>query len=403
MISFIVETFHRLIRELKIVNQRYLYSTFNIKNRLTGLVGPRGVGKTTLLLQYIKNELYEEGKTFYFAADFVYFKQVSLLEFISELYQREGYQIFFIDEIHKYHNWNQELKNLYDAYPNMKIVFSGSSMLDLVGASYDLSRRAKMYHLHGMSFREYLNFKTTASFSPFTFDELLSNTKEIGMTLGAIDQVKSHFQHYLRMGYYPFVFEDEHSYYERIGRIVDKTIFEDIANYYKLKTPNLHCFKQLVSYLSSIPPGDINTHNLAQALKLDDKTVFHYLSILESVGLARFVYPYEGGKQLLQKPQKIFLHNTSLLHALQKYLGEEISKGNCRELFFLQSCSDAGVDLFYSPQGDFRTRNTLFEVGGKNKSKRQIRGSSQPSFLVKDDLLLPMEGVIPLFYFGFLL
>ncbi|MCE5317431.1 MAG: AAA family ATPase [Parachlamydia sp.] len=156
MLPFIAETYHRLIRELKITHHRYLYSTFNIHNRMTGLVGPRGAGKTTLLLQYIKNELYSAGKAFYFSADLVYFKQVSLLEFISDLHQKEGYQFFFIDEVHKYHNWNQELKNLYDAFPNLKFVFSGSSMLDLVGASHDLSRRAKMYHLHGMSFREYL-------------------------------------------------------------------------------------------------------------------------------------------------------------------------------------------------------------------------------------------------------
>ena len=153
MLSFIIDTFHRLINELDITTSRYLYPIFNIKNRLTGLIGPRGVGKTTMLLQYIKNELYQDGKAFYFTADLVYFRQVSLLEFVSDLHQREGYQIFFIDEVHKYHNWNQELKNLYDSFPNLKFVFSGSSMLDLISASHDLSRRAKMYHLHGMSFR----------------------------------------------------------------------------------------------------------------------------------------------------------------------------------------------------------------------------------------------------------
>lgn len=402
MLSFIIDTFHRLISELDITTSRYLYPIFNIKNRLTGLIGPRGVGKTTMLLQYIKNELYQDGKAFYFTADLVYFKQVSLLEFVSDLHQREGYQIFFIDEVHKYHNWNQELKNLYDSFPNLKFVFSGSSMLDLISASHDLSRRAKMYHLHGMSFREYLNFRTESNFQSFTFDELLSNYKEIGKTLGNIEKLKNHFQTYLKVGYYPFIFEDEHSYYERIGRTVDKTIFEDISNYYNLKTPNLHYFKLLVSYLASIPPGEINTHNIAQALKIDHKTAFHYLTILEAVGLARFIYPFQGGNRLLEKPQKIFLNNTSLLHAMQQYLGDGISKGNTRELFFIQACTDAGEKIFYSPQGDFRSQKALFEIGGKNKSSRQIRNASLPSYLVKDDILHPLEREIPLFYFGFL-
>lgn len=402
MVPFLIETFHRLIRELKEVRPRYLYSTFHIKNRLTGLIGPRGVGKTTLLLQYIKNELYEKGKTFYFSADVIYFQQTSLLEFISDMHQREGYQIFFIDEIHKYRNWNQELKNLYDAYPNLKFVFSGSSMLDLIGASHDLSRRAKMYSLWGMSFREYLNFVTETEWEPIGFEELLKNHKAIGQRLGFIEKLRSHFQNYLKRGYYPFIFEDEHSYYERITRIIDKIIFEDISNYYNLKTPNLHYFKQLMSYLASIPPGEINTHHIAQALKIDNKTAFHYLSILEAVGLARFVYPFRGGNQLLQKPQKIFLNNTSLLHALQQYLGGEISKGNTRELFFVQTCFDAGVNLFYSTQGDFRTREALFEVGGKNKSKKQMKDVTLPFYLIKDDFQIPMEKEIPLSYFGFL-
>ncbi|MCE5316050.1 MAG: hypothetical protein LLG04_01630, partial [Parachlamydia sp.] len=223
-----------------------------------------------------------------------------------------------------------------------------------------------------------------------------------GTHLGGIENLKFHFQNYISGGYYPFVFEDEHSYYERIERIINKTIFEDIANYYNLKTPSLHYFKQLISFLASIPPGEINTHHLAQSLKIDHKTAFHYLSILDSVNLARFVYPYDGGSRLLEKPQKVFLHNTSLLYALQRILGEPISKGTCRELFFIQTCTDAGVDLFYASEGDFRTRNAVFEIGGKNKSRKQVRESQLPAYLVKDDLLYPMEGAIPLMYFGFL-
>ncbi len=155
MFPFISATFHRLMR-ITLSHTRYLYSIFELRNRLTGLIGPRGVGKTTLLLQYIKNNLLKKGKCFYFSADLVYFQQTTLLQFVSELHLIEGYQIIFIDEIHKYQGWNQELKNLYDSFPALKIVFSGSSMLDLIEGSHDLSRRAKLYRLQGLSFRSLL-------------------------------------------------------------------------------------------------------------------------------------------------------------------------------------------------------------------------------------------------------
>src|SRR3990167_10726479 len=141
MFGFIKETFYRFIKELPLLKTRYLYSQFELRNRLTGLIGPRGVGKTTLLLQYIKNQSLNEKNCFYFSADLVYFQQSNLLQFVSDLHLKEGYKIIFIDEIHKYHRWDQELKNIYDSFPSLKIVFSGSSMLDLVSGSYDLSRR----------------------------------------------------------------------------------------------------------------------------------------------------------------------------------------------------------------------------------------------------------------------
>lgn len=397
MLNFILETYHRLIDELDIKNRRYLYASFHIKNRLTGLIGPRGVGKTTLMLQYIKENLFHDKKTFYFSADLVYFQKTTLLEFISNLYNDEGYRIFFIDEIHKYQNWNQEIKNLYDSFPSIKIVFSGSSMLDLIAGSYDLSRRAHLYHLKGMSFREYLNFVDDVSLKPISFEKLLAKPKiEMG------ERATQHFRSYLKQGYYPFVFEDPHAYYERILRIIDKAIYEDIANYYNLKTPHLHYFKQILRYLASIPPGKLSANKLAQNLSIDHKTAFHYLSILNDVGLTRFVYPYAKGNVMLRKPQKLFLHNSTLLHAMNQYSGENVSKGTERELFFIQSLEDAGVELFYSNQGDFRTKGCIFEIGGKNKSGKQIQDAGLPSYLVKDDIQIPVGNQIPLRYFGFL-
>ncbi len=402
MFRFTTETFHRLIENLDLSQRRYLYPSFNLRNRLTGLIGPRGVGKTTLLLQYIKNELFKEGKCFYFSADLIYFQQTTLLDFVSNLHLVEGYRIIFIDEIHKYQGWNQELKNLYDAFPSLKIVFSGSSMLDLVEGSHDLSRRAKLYRLHGLSFREYLNFALNLDLKTVSFQEILEDAAASISQLKGVDRILPHFEDYLKNGYYPFMFEDPHSYYEKISRVIDKTVFEDIANYYNLKTPNLQYFKRLLTYPASMPPGDLNMNNLAKNLGIDHKTVEHYITILASVGLIREMRPYEGGSSGLRKPLKILLNNTNLIHTMQQYLGQQPSKGMERELFFIQSLQNAGIEIFYSKQADYRTRQVVFEIGGKNKTRNQLSTIKEPSYLVKDNILHPLKREIPLFLFGFL-
>lgn len=395
MFRFITETFHRLIEEISFTNTRYLYSQFELKNRLTGLVGSRGVGKTTLLLQFIKNKL--DRTAFYFSADLVYFQQAKLLEFVSDLHLKEGYNTIFIDEIHKYQGWDQELKNIYDAFPSLRIVFSGSSMLDLVSGSYDLSRRAKLYRLEGLSFREFLNFSLESDLEPISFHALLEGSSPKLPT-----KIFNHFADYLKQGYYPFVFEDPHSYHEKVSRIIEKTIFEDIANYYNLKTPNLHYFKKILTYLASIPPGELSIHNLSKNLTIDHKTTEHYLDILVAVGLTRKISPFEGGSVGIRKHAKFFLNNTTLMHTIQQYLGQEISKGTERELFFIQSLQNAGIELFHSKQADYQTRDAIFEIGGKNKTWQQLKNATLPSYLIKDDILNPFQHEIPLHQCGFL-
>jgi len=401
MYRFIFETYHRLIEALSITKTRYLYRSFNINNRLTGLIGPRGVGKTTLLLQYIKNNLYNENKSFYFTADHVYFQKTTLLEFASQLHQREGFTVLFIDEIHKYVNWNQELKNLYDSFPDLKIVFSGSSMLDLVKGSYDLSRRAKLFHLKGLSFREYLNFVGDHDIAPIPFDQILLDPASHMQKIARFDQLFTHFTDYLKHGYYPFVFEDLHSYYEKLTMVIEKTVFEDIANYYNIKTQSLHYLKKLLIFVASIPPGEINIHNVAQNLGIDDKTTQHYFTILASVGLIRQIPPCGGGGKRIRKAAKVFTNNTTLMHALHQYIGQPVLKGTERELFFIQSLQDADHGIYFCNEGDYKVKDVLFEIGGKNKSRRQIKHFEGSSFLVKDDIMVPLKGEVPLLLVGF--
>lgn len=405
MIELLKETAERLINSVQTKTYRYLYQDFNLNSRLTGLVGPRGVGKTVLMLQYIKNHLYHERNVFYFSADNMYFNTNSILHFVSKLFQEEGIEIFFIDEIHKYKfgDWSQELKNIYDSFPSIKIIFSGSSSLDLIHGSYDLSRRAKMYHLEGLSFREYVNFKANLNIESITLDSLLEKHQLYNNTLSQIPKILGYFKQYLLHGYYPFLFEEPDliSYYEKISQIIEKTIFEDIAQFYTLKTNYLFQLNKILNFLATIPPGEINIHNLAKNLNIDDKTILNYLMMLNDTGLVRIIYPYANGNQILRKPEKLFLNNTTLLITINKFLGKQSETGTIRELFFIQSLENSGNSIFYSKEGDFQIDKYIFEIGGKNKSKKQIKHSSN-AYLIKDDILISSKNEIPLYFFGFL-
>jgi predicted AAA+ superfamily ATPase len=412
MIEALKATYFRLLDELEIKTFRYIYDSFSIDNeRLTGLVGPRGVGKTTLLLQYIKNKIANPQDAFYFSADHIYFNKNTLLEFITCLYEEEDIKLYFIDEIHKYPNWRQELKNIYDSFPQIQIVFSGSSSLDLVQGSYDLSRRAVIHYMRGLSFREYLNFATNANHRPISFADIISDPAAAADHVAGIPKLKGHFKMYLKQGYYPFVFEDSGHYFSKLETVINKTIYEDIANFYNLKTQNLHYFKKILSFLATIPPGTTSVNNLAGNLRIDSKTVLHYLHILASTGLVRILNGPQRGAKLLRATEKVFLENTTLLHAICDALGQNVDVGTVRELAFVMFASNSGETVFCRKSGgDFTITNagsrtakeTVFEVGGRNKTNKQIRQTGKESFIVKDDILRGGKKTIPLYLLGFL-
>lgn len=395
--------FKRLLDDVSTKHYRFLYEEFNLDNRLTGLIGARGVGKTTLMLQYIKNHFANDDyqTVFYFSADHIHFNSATIFDYVENLYLHEGITTFFIDEIHKYKNWNQELKNLYDGFPKMKIVFSGSSSIDLVKGAYDLSRRAKLFYLPGLSFREYLNFETNAVYPKIKMDELIKSHHRFDEEIAIIPKIKWHFTHYLKQGFYPFYAEDKLSYHEKLLTIIDKTIYEDIANFYNLKTVNLIYFKKILNFLASIMPGSSSLHNLAKNLGIDDKTVAVYLDQMQETGLLNLIYPAATGNAILRRPEKIFLNNTNLQYAIEGNLSAPVETGTIRELFFIQSVKNARIDIFYDDKADYQIGDHIFEVGGKNKTRAQIKDKAN-AFLVKDDIFVSKRGEIPLFYFGFL-
>jgi predicted AAA+ superfamily ATPase len=390
----------RLLQHTSMSYQRFLFKDINLNNRLIGIVGPRGVGKTTLMLQLMK-EHFTAHQAFYVSADHIYFKQVTLYALIEDLYLNQAMTTFFIDEIHKYESWSQELKNIYDAFPDIHIIFSGSSSLDLVRGGYDLSRRVTLHELPGLSFREYLNFLLGMNHRAYSLNELLEQGVEVGTDLSLIPGILGHYHQYLKQGYYPFFTEDPLSYYQKLLRVIDKTIYEDISNYYSLKTGNLRHMSKILNYLASIPPGDISSYNLGKNLSIDDKTASHYLTMLKETGLVNIIYARESGNGGLRRAEKVFLENTNLHYALSEHLPGEVMIGTIRELAFIQATTAAGVDVFYSKQGDYQIDSYIFEIGGRNKTSKQISGIDR-AFLVKDGTVAVMQHSLPLFFFGFL-
>ena len=402
MIGNFINTYKRLLQATDFACHRYLFNDFNMKNRLTGLVGARGVGKTTLLLQFIKEKIDDSDECIYAAIDNLYFSSNLLSDFVDELYEEYGVRNFFLDEIHKYPNWNQELKNIYDSYPEIKIIFSGSSSIDLIKGAYDLSRRGVLVRMAGMSFREYLLFNGIADIAPITFAELLNDRGAIENAVAPIKKFRGHFKAYLGKGYYPFYTEGEESYQEKVLRIIEKSVYEDIPNSYKLKTENLIYLKRILSYLATIPPGEMNRNSIAKNLGIDNKTIQNYLQILSETGLVELLKEDRSGSRILKNTEKMYLDNPDLYHAIVAATGYQVQVGTVREIFFIKMLKNSGHKVHYSRVGDFVVNDIIFEVGGKSKSKKQIKNKLEKAYLVKDDILYGSKYEIPLYLFGFL-
>ena len=402
-IQYIKETQHILLKNTDLSFKRFLHNEIDFDQRLIGIIGPRGVGKTTLILQYLKEKYYKNENALYFLADNVLFEKGDLLNLAREFYLKHGGRLICVDEIHRYENWNQELKNIYDTLPDLKIIFSGSSSLNLIKGKYDLSRRGVVYNLGGFSFREYLSFGKNIDIEKFSLNDLLKNYQKISVDLMEIKNVLKCFNEYLSTGYYPFFKEtgNQQLYFQQVNNIIDKIIYEDITSSYSLKTQNLIVFKQILSFLATISPGEISINKLANSLGKNHATISEYLNILEEASLIRFLPIDRAGHSLIRCAKKVFLDNTNLMQAIDNNLGKEVETGTARELFALNQLQNAGYVPTYTSQGDLFVDKFTFEIGGKNKSDQQIKNIKN-SYLLLDDILIGDKNKIPLYLFGFL-
>jgi uncharacterized protein len=392
------EYYHRRLENTEMSLIRNLESTISWDARLVGIKGARGCGKTTLLLQHIKKEFARDSdKALYVSLDNIWFTDNRLID-LADYFMKHGGTHIFLDEVHKYPNWAMEIKNLYDEFPTLHIVFTGSSLLELVESRADLSRRALVYYLPGLSFREFLQIETRIDLPILTLTDVLfkhtSHTREI------VPQVKPfvHFRKYLEWGYYPYYLEGVKDYPQRLESTVLMILEQELPLLRNVEPTYVQKLKQLLAIIAQSAPFIPNVTKLSERIGINRKTFITYLHYLEQANLIRLLFRDTHGIGLLQKPDKIFLDNTNLMYLLGS---PRPDAGNCRETFMANQIAQTAGILF-SERGDFLVDGSyIIEVGGKNKTRRQIQGL-EDAFIASDDIEYGYGKRIPLWLFGFL-
>ena len=369
---------------------RYLYNQINWDSQLIVIMGARGVGKTTMVLQRI---LLTDAKkeSLYVSADNTFFAGNTLYD-IATKFAQEGGKVLYIDEVHKYQDWSKEVKMMYDFLPDLKVVITGSSILELIrGTDADLSRRAIRYKLEGLSFREYLNFSLGLNIPTYTLEEILDGKVELP---AEVKYPLAHFKEYLTKGYFPFFKQDD--YYQRLENVINQTMEVDIPAYAKMNVSTARKLKQLLYVISRSVPFKPNFTEIGRAISSDRGTVADHMVYMEKSTLIRQLNFAPDGMDLVQKVDKIYLGNTCFIYALAD---ENPEIGNIRETFFYCAmCVNHMVTS--SPAADFLVKGHTFEVGGKSKKQKQIKNVND-AFVVKDDIENAYMNIIPLWTFGF--
>ena len=384
----LIELFRRLLLLTDTSYIRYLYDKIDWSARMIGIVGPRGVGKTTMLLQRIKlNHSLDD--TLFINADDLYFAEHRLFDLASDFYKNGGRHLF-IDEVHKYSEWSKELKMIYDYYPDFQIIFTGSSILDIYKGNADLSRRALSYYLPGLSFREYLNLSYGMQLPAYSLEDILSHKIEFPETKLPLPL----FKEYMMKGYYPF-FRDP-GYEQRLRNVIGLTVENDIPIYASMNIASTKKIRQLLYIISQSVPFKPNFTKIGQMIDVHRNQVTDFLYYLERAGIIAQLRGETGGIRLLGKVEKVYLDNTNLIYALAE---NKSDIGNIRETFFLSQMKVYN-DVFSSEKSDFRIENFTFEVGGQGKQQKQIEGIEN-AYIVKDNIEYGYKNIIPLWHFGF--
>lgn len=377
---------------------RYLYDKINWSDRLIAIKGARGVGKTTMLLQYIKENLELNEKTLYVSLDDIYFQANSLVDLAAEFHMNGG-QYLFLDEVHKYPTWSTEIKNIYDTYNDLNIVFTSSSVLEINKGDADLSRRAVTYELEGLSFREYVNLEAGQDLQAIDLATILGNHMDFAGNITEKIKIFPLFNKYIISGYYPFYQEGEDSYLTKLNNVVGLILETDIPSAFNTEYKTIHKLKKLLYIIAMAVPYQPNVTELSKNINTSSRTsTLQYLDYLEKAKLTANLKTGAKGKNILIKPDKVYLENTNLMHAIG---AADTNAGNVRETFFFNQLREKHK-VNTSKYGDFLVDNKYtFEVGGKDKKATQIKGVKD-GYVVADNIEVGFGKKIPLWLFGFI-
>ena len=374
---------------------RYIYDRINWDNRLIVIKGAKGVGKTTMLLQHIKRCFPNAEKALYASLDHLWFSTHTILE-LAEYHYTHGGTHLFLDEVHKYKGWQQEIKNIYDSYPKLHVVVTGSSMLKIEESLVaDLSRRHRLYTMEGLSFREYLQLEQVAELPVVPIEEILHNHFTLASQITSEVKVLHHFEKYVKFGYYPFYREEGDGFFDRLQQVIDTIVTSEIPAVSNIEYDSVYKAKQLLAVLAEQTPYTLNISSLCNALQSSRNNVLKLLDLMDKAALIRRLYASAEGMNTLTKPEKILFYNTNLMYCLTP----KADTGTSRETYL---ASQLGVahQLSMPAKGDIVADGRwLFEVGGKKKGFSQIKGVEE-SFVVADDMEIGYGNKIPLWLFG---
>lgn len=390
----LLEKSRKKINSVSLDFKRYLYKKIHYQHRLISISGARGTGKTTLLLQI--GALLDKKPVLYVALDDLFFTNNSLYS-LSEEFVKIGGQLLLLDEVHKYPNWSREIKLIHDDFQDMQVFFTSSSILDLQYGESDLSRRVSKYVLHDMSFREYLAFHHNLNFASLTLDEIVKHHEDISLQLLEKFKPFKFFHNYLKFGSYPYFIGDEEDYYQKLLNTVNLVLDVDLPAIHKIDYEAIVKIKRLLYFLSVNVPFTPNISKLSEKLSINRNMLVQSIQLLEKAKMLHALYKQGRSISMLNKPDKIWLHNTNLIYAI----GKSPDRGSLRETFFLNQVAN-NHEVSLAPKGDFLVdKKYVFEIGGKSKTRKQIQGVPN-SYLVKDDMETGVMQSIPLWLFGFL-
>lgn len=385
------KTFITLLKNTESKFERKL--PINWDNKMIAITGARGVGKTTFLLQHIKNSHKDLSQVLYVSLDNLYFYENPLIELVDEFYDYGG-RYLYLDEVHKYTHWSSSLKNIYDNYPEIKVVFTSSSILDIYKGDSDLSRRAIKYAMHGLSFREYLLFRYQIRLNEFSLQDILFRQEQLTLNLPKDFFPLSYFKAYLKDGYFPFGKEPD--FLQKLMNAINNVIESDLGKIENLSQNKIEQVKRVLGVIAESAPFKPNISSLSNKLQINRDIILTILFQLERGRILNLLRPSNSGVSILQKPDKIYLENTNLMHALK--IRPDL--GNIRETFFYNQMLNAGFAVNTNKQADFLVNNKYsFEIGGRDKKKVQIQGLDN-AFVVKDDLAFGSGNIIPIWMFG---